>query len=267
MEELERARQKAKTRRTAIRIGIAALAFIALIVILVVVGGGSKKASTASSTTVASDSATTLPGATTVPGAATNAAATSTTVAFTYGTGACPAPDGSSPKTQTFSSAPAKCIDPSKTYTAKFDTTAGSFTITLDAKDAPGTVNNFVVLARYHYYEGIFFHRIIPNFVIQGGDPQGTGTGGPGYSFADELPAAGAYKVGSVAMANSGPDTNGSQFFIITGNDGASLPPQYSLFGQVTDGNDVITKIAGTGSSGGTPSSKTTINKVTITES
>ena len=104
------------------------------------------------------------------------------------------------------------------------------------------TVNNFVVLARYHYFDNTICHRAIPSFAVQCGDPTGTGTGGPGYSFADELPAAGSYKVGSIAMANSGPDTNGSQFFIITGANGVALPANYTLFGEVTDGLDTTVK-------------------------
>jgi cyclophilin family peptidyl-prolyl cis-trans isomerase len=101
-------------------------------------------------------------------------------------------------------------------------------------------VNNFVFLALHHYYDGVIFHRIINGFMCQGGDPTGTGTGGPGYRFADELPKAGQYQIGSVAMANAGPDTNGSQFFMISGGDGVRLPPHYSLFGQIVEGLDVL---------------------------
>ncbi len=101
----------------------------------------------------------------------------------------------------------------------------GTMTIALDPIAAPKTVNSFVFLARYHYYDGIVFHRIIPGFVLQGGDPTGTGTGGPGYQFADELPKPGRYELGSLAMANAGPNTNGSQFFVISGPDGMRLPP------------------------------------------
>jgi cyclophilin family peptidyl-prolyl cis-trans isomerase len=106
----------------------------------------------------------------------------------------------------------------------------------LDAEKAPLAVNSFVTLARYKYFDGTVCHRAIPGFVVQCGDPTASGSGGPGYSFADELPQAGEYVIGSIAMANSGPNTNGSQFFIITGNDGAQLPPNYTLFGQVSDG-------------------------------
>ena len=181
----------------------------------------------------------------------------------------CPAADGSSPKTQKFSGPPPMCIDPAKQYTATMVTNKGTMTIALDAVAAPKTVNNFVFLARYHYYDGVTFHRIIPGFVIQGGDPQGNGMGGPGYKFADELPRAGRYEMGSLAMANSGPNTNGSQFFIVTGDAGASLPPSYSLFGQVTQGLEVVKAIDEVGIAGtqdGKPSEVVKITSVTIKE-
>src|SRR3984893_18828551 len=138
--------------------------------------------------------------------------------------------DGSSPQQRQFDEEPDMHIDPNKRYVATMVTSHGTMVIALDPLAAPRTVNSFVFLARYHYYDGVIFHRIIPGFVLQGGDPTGTGTGGPGYKYADELPSAGKYQVGSLAMANSGPNTNGSQFFVISGPDGVSLPPQYSLF-------------------------------------
>lgn len=184
---------------------------------------------------------------------------------------ACPPADGSGERTTSFTSGPVSCIDATKTYTAQVVTSAGDFTIELDPSKAPKAVNNFVFLARNHYYDGVSFHRIIPGFVVQGGDATGEppGTGDPGYSFADELPTDGPpyYKVGSLAMANSGPDTNGSQFYIVTGEQGVNLPAQYSLFGAVTEGLDVVKAIEATGTADGTPSSSTTITSVTITES
>src|SRR6204780_234101 len=179
----------------------------------------------------------------------------------------CPPADGSAPKTQHFDEEPPMCIDPAKRYTALMETSKGSITFALDAIGAPRTVNNFVFLARYHYFDGIAFHRIIPGFVIQGGDPTGNGTGGPGYRFADELPKAGRYEIGSLAMANAGPATNGSQFFIISGPHGARLPPQHSLFGAVVSGGDVVTTIDAVGTRSGTPTEKVTIESVTIEES
>jgi cyclophilin family peptidyl-prolyl cis-trans isomerase len=178
-----------------------------------------------------------------------------------------PAADGSSPKRQKFSAEPPMCIDPAKRYTATMTTSKGTMVIALDPIAAPRTVNNFVFLARYHYYDGIVFHRVIPGFVLQGGDPEGSGRGGPGYQFADELPKAGRYEIGSLAMANAGPDTNGSQFFIISGPDGARLPPQYSLFGAVVSGGDVVSTIDAVGTRSGTPTEKVTIESVTIEES
>ncbi len=174
--------------------------------------------------------------------------------------------DGSSPKRQKFDSEPSMCIDPQKRYSATMETSKGTMVIALDPISAPKAVNSFVYLARYHYFDDLTFHRIIPGFVLQGGDPEGTGRGGPGYSFADELPAPGRYEIGSLAMANAGPNTNGSQFFIISGPDGVGLPPKYSLFGQVVSGNDVIGKIEAAGTKSGSPTEQVTINSVTITE-
>ena len=177
-----------------------------------------------------------------------------------------PAADGSSPKTQRFDAAPPMIIDPTKTYTAEMLTNKGSLTIALDPIGAPRTVNNFVFLARWHYYDGIVFHRIIPGFMCQGGDPEGSGRGGPGYRFEDELPMPGRYEIGSLAMANAGPNTNGSQFFIVSGPDGVGLPPQYSLFGKVVRGLDVVKAIESVGSRAGAPSEPVIIESVTITE-
>ena len=182
-----------------------------------------------------------------------------------------PAVDGSSPKTQRFDGPPPMVIDPAKRYTAEVTTNKGSMTIALDAVAAPQTVNNFVFLARWHYYDGIVFHRVIPGFVLQGGDPEGSGRGGPGYRFADELPKAGRYEIGSLAMANAGPNTNGSQFFIVSGPDGTALPPSYSLFGKVISGMNVVDEINAAGSaassSTGTPVTLHRMISVKVTES
>jgi peptidylprolyl isomerase len=158
------------------------------------------------------------------------------------------------------------CIDVQRHYGAAMVTTKGTLTVALDAAVAPRTVNNFVFLARYHYFDGIFFHRVIPGFVLQGGDPTGSGTGGPGYRFDDELPRAGRYELGSLAMANAGPNTNGSQFFVISGPDGMRLPPLYSLFGKVVKGLDVVSQIDALGTRSGKPKERVTIESVTITE-
>jgi cyclophilin family peptidyl-prolyl cis-trans isomerase len=160
-------------------------------------------------------------------------------------------------------------INTSKTYTATVTTDIGPFTIQLDPKKAPKAVNSFVFLAKQHFFDCIIFHRVIPSFVDQTGDPTGKGTGGPGYEFADELPktATPQYPLGSVAMANSGANTNGSQFFIVAGSEGESLQPNYSLFGTVTSGMDVVDKINAAGSSSGTPTTLHRMVSVTITES
>lgn len=168
----------------------------------------------------------------------TSAPVTTLPVEFKYGTGECAPADGSAEKTQTFTDSFQLCIDPAKTYTAVVTTNFGEYTIELDPAKAPGTVNNFVNLARSKYFDDTVCHRAIPGFMVQCGDPTATGTGGPGYNFLDELPQAGEYAIGSVAMANAGPNTNGSQFFVITGDQGVSLPPNYTLFGKVIDGLD-----------------------------
>lgn len=150
---------------------------------------------------------------------------------------------------KTWSKPPEMTIDPDKKYMAEVTTTKGSFTIELLAKDAPLTVNNFVFLAKEGFYDDVIFHRIIKSFMIQTGDPLGTGTGGPGYTFQDELPPALTYEPGVVAMANRGPDTNGSQFFICTGEDSGPIlnpQPNYTVFGKIVEGMDTVLAIADT---------------------
>jgi len=133
-------------------------------------------------------------------------------------------------------------IDLNKKYQAKFKTNYGEFTISLFAKETPITVNNFVTLARKKFYDGLIFHRVIPDFMIQGGDPDGNGTGGPGYTFKDETSPRKIVK-GSLAMANAGPNTNGSQFFIVTANETPWLDGRHTNFGEVVLGLDVVEKI------------------------
>lgn len=209
------------------------------------------------------------PGGTTssgTSGAGSNSASASATAPSSAVATDCPPAEGVAERTTEFAAAPPMCIDPAKSYTAQVKTDLGEFTIALDAKAAPKTVNNFVFLARHKYYDGIVFHRVIPGFMNQTGDPQGTGQGGPGYEFEDELPAEGAYQVGSVAMANAGDDTNGSQFFIVTGENGVALPAKYSLFGTVTSGMEVVHAIEEDGSPTGEPSTIHRMESVTITE-
>ena len=135
-------------------------------------------------------------------------------------------------------SPPAYEIDDSATYEVVIATDRGDIVLELDPKLAPNSVNNFVALARQGFYDNVSFHRVVPEFVIQGGDPEGSGRGGPGYRFADE-PVKGEYTLGAVAMANAGPDTNGSQFFICIDDCTRKLDKAYNLFGFVTDGMDV----------------------------
>lgn len=152
---------------------------------------------------------------------------------------------GTPPKRKTYSAPPPMNIDTGKQYTATIETKKGKLVLELFAKDVPVTVNNFVFLARDGFYDGVVFHRIIPNFMAQGGDPEGTGRGGPGYSFADEFPrdASGALKhthgTGALSMANAGANTNGSQFFI-TYAPQPHLDGVHSVFGQLTSGMDVL---------------------------
>jgi peptidyl-prolyl cis-trans isomerase B (cyclophilin B) len=144
---------------------------------------------------------------------------------------------------RSFKSPPPMVIDPSKSYTAKMTTDKGEIVIDLAAKDAPNTVNNFVYLSQKGYYDGLNFHRVIANFMVQGGDPIGNGTGGPGYKFGDEFSPAWRHNgPGMLSMANAGPGTNGSQFFI-THSPQPHLDDRHSVFGKVTSGLDVVNNI------------------------
>ena len=140
-------------------------------------------------------------------------------------------------------SPPAMDIDLDAVYQVALDTDKGEILLELDPQLAPTTVNHFVSQARSGFYDGLTFHRVVPGFVIQGGDPEGTGRGGPGYKFEDE-PVKGEYTLGAVAMANAGPNTNGSQFFICIDDCRQKLEPLYNLFGYVIDGIDVAQSIA-----------------------
>ncbi len=140
-----------------------------------------------------------------------------------------------------YSAPPQMQIETNRTYHVVIKTNKGDIHLELNPAEAPMTVNNFVALARDGYYDGVTFHRVVPRFVIQGGDPTGTGSGGPGYKFQDE-PVKRPYKAGTVAMANAGPNTNGSQFFICL-EDQPGLPPNYTIFGDTVDGMDVVRNI------------------------
>lgn len=162
---------------------------------------------------------------------------------------------------------PKMIIDKTKKYSATIKTDAGDMVVDLDVKGVPITVNNFVFLAQEKFYDNTIFHRTINGFMIQGGDPTGTGTGGPGYKFADE-PFSSEYTRGTLAMANSGPNTNGSQFFIM--HKDTALPKKYVIFGHVTSGLDVVDKIAlaptKPGGEGSSPVTPVSVNTITVSE-
>lgn len=191
----------------------------------------------------------------------------------------CPQSPSTKLKKPSWKTPPAMTIDTSKTYVATVKTTVGTFDIALDAAKYPAAANNFVFLADHQFYNCVIFHRVIPGFVVQGGDPTGTGTGGPGYQFTAPGPpkssnAAQQYPLYSVAMANSDnpattdPKTNGSQFFIVSGSQGESLPPDYAFVGQVTSGTSVVAQIDKDGSTSGVPPKVTQrMLSVTVKES
>ncbi len=248
---LAKRRQRTKAARNAI---IAAVLIVGVVLLInTFTGGGSTKKKTAATTAT-----TAAPAATTAPVSAAG----------------CENVNKPAPKTTTFTTAPPMTINAAKTYTAVLETSCGKITITLDAKNAPVATNNFVFLARQHFYDGEWFHRIVADFVVQDGDPKGDGTGGPGYSVQGEVPKD-SYPLGSLAAAKSGNEpagTMGSQYFIVTGQNGTTLPNDYARFGKVTAGMDVATKIASFApandtSGTGQPTKVVTIKSVTITES
>lgn len=215
---------------------------VGVVIALVVVLSSSPSKSPKSTTTTTSPSTST---------STTNASTTAKAVAPV-----CPPAGGSKTRVINFTKAPSSCINTADTYEANVTTDVGSFVIKLLTQSSPVAVNNFVFLARYHFYNSTIFHRVIPGFMDQGGDPTGTGTGGPGYSWTGNTPNASCtktqncYPLGSVAMANSGTtSSNGSQFFIVTGTAGEQLPPSYTLFGQVISGMSVVQQIAKDGNS------------------
>jgi cyclophilin family peptidyl-prolyl cis-trans isomerase len=173
------------------------------------------------------------------------------------------------PNPRTYPAPPPMTIDPAKKYTASFDTSCGTLVVDLEAGNAPTAVNNFVFLAQENFYDGLTWHRLVKNFVIQGGDPRGDGTGGPGYDVAGESPKDG-YKIGSLAAAKSGDQpagTMGSQFFIVTGPCGTHLPNEYARFGMVTGGGEVAQKLQSFAGPDESPSRPLYIFDIAITES
>jgi cyclophilin family peptidyl-prolyl cis-trans isomerase len=271
--EAARAAQLRARRWRMVRNGVI-LAVILVVIVFIVASRNDdddEVATTDSTTTSVTDDATST---------------TATPTEFTYGTGPCPAPDGSSPRTTTFSDAPMLCIDPAKSYSAVFDTTEGVVEVALDTTTTPGTTNNFVVLARYHYYDGTDLFRTNTGIgIIQGGSPttQTSSDPGPGYDLPDEgfvYTQGGtgpyAYQAGDLVMARSAqPNGAGAQFFFGADENVANLDAQgvYVKFGRVTAGLEVLQAILALHQSSdpaspdeGAPSRKVTINSITIEE-
>jgi cyclophilin family peptidyl-prolyl cis-trans isomerase len=240
--------QKARRKRYIQWGAIAVVAIVVVVAVVAFTGGGSSK-SKASPTTLATTPTSTTP---------VTAAGCTVAAPTKHGNG------------QTYKSAPAMTIDPKKTYTATINTTCGTMVADLDAKNSPVAVNNFVFLVKQHFYDGLKWHRVVKDFVIQGGDPKGDGSGGPGYTVKGEVPKSGKYPLGGLAAAKTGADPNGtmgSQFFVVTGSQGEALPPQYAYFGVVTKGVDVAQKIGSFSNGDGPPTTPMWINSITIAES
>lgn len=274
MEQMQRQAKRRQNIRRGIIVGIVAVLVLGAGTLLF---SSKTTPTTLPTTTTSPTSATTTtlaPTPTTIPKA--QAAALQTKANTAAVAAGCPASTTTRVNNLSWKTAPAVTIDKSKTYEAHFVTTAGDFVVKLDAATAPITTNNFVFLAQHDFYKCVIFHRVIPGFVIQGGDPSGTGSSGPGYTIPDELPKTGnpTYPLYSLAMANeSKPHTGGSQFFIVTGPSGETLGNSYSLFGQVISGINVIKLLNNEGNTGpasdpGVPPVVTNrMLSVTITES
>jgi peptidyl-prolyl cis-trans isomerase B (cyclophilin B) len=252
-----RASDQSRRRKVVAGIGIFLGVAIVLSGIVAVTGNPTSGDDDAAPTTV-----------TTEPGAAVELPAPPEGITLTEPT-PCPPAAGTQRRVVAFAGPPPSCLEPGATYRARFETSEGEFVATLDPDGAPVAVNNFVVLARYRYYDGVPFHRIIPGFVTQAGDGDGEpwGTNELGYQFQDELPTEEQpYPDFALAMANAGPDTNGSQFFVVLPGGGARLGPLYTRFGQVVEGSEVVERIGVHGSelTNGEPTKVVLIDSVTI---
>ncbi len=273
LQEMVRDARKAKVKKRALQIGIGVPLAIAAVFGLVRLFGTSDSSgvTAASTTSVASDLGTSTTGSTasTTPVVTTIGAEPTKDASGAY---PCPPADGSAGRVVTFPKAPPTCTTAGKKYTALVETNKGNYTLALDSANSPQNVNLFVYLARYHFYDNTPCHRAIKDFMVQCGDPTGTGSGGAGVEVPVEAPKSGKYALGTVAMAKaSGATTNDSQFFVVTGAQGAALPPEYSLLGQVTDGFDTTVKAleaaADPNAANGVPTAEPIrITKVTITE-
>jgi cyclophilin family peptidyl-prolyl cis-trans isomerase len=264
-----RARREAERQRARRRRALLTYGTLGLVVVVAAVAGGLWL--TGNDDSPAGAAATTAAGAaTTAPAQFNDARAGAPTAPAQVACGGKIPPKVQHP---TFSKPPTTKVDPGKTYLATLQTSCGDLTIRLDPRKAPETTANFVFLAGRHFYDSTWFHRIVPGGaagigVIQGGDPEGTGRGGPGYAIKDELPSSpAAYGKYSVAMANSGPNSGGSQFFINFQDNSKGLRPDYSVFGEVVEGRDVVDKIAKVplgGQTGDTPTQAVWIDKATV---
>jgi cyclophilin family peptidyl-prolyl cis-trans isomerase len=192
--------------------------------------------------------------------------ATTTTVLEPTGGIRCPETSGEARRDAFPATGVPQCLTIGHTYKARVTTDVGAFTIALDPTKAPASVNVFVVLARYHFYDDLTFHKAVPGFFIQSGDPQKEGVTGPGFTFDDQLPKKGEYLAGSVAMANQRVGANGSQFLVMV-TDAPNLPTNYPLFGQIVEGIDVVKKIANDGDDKGNPKVTHRLLRVIIEES
>ncbi len=271
MRDLKVAEQQRRTkRRRSYRRGGAAVLVVAVVIGLVVLlsSGSTPKKKAAAPPNSTTTTTSTLP-----KGTPTTAPVSHTAVAPV-----CPptAPAGAAKRVIVFTKAPPTCISPTAVFDATVRTDVGTFVVRLDARTGIAGVNDFVFLARYHFYDLTVFHRVIQGFVVQGGDPTGTGAGGPGYSFTGNTPpasctkSASCYPTGTVALANSGaPSSDGSQFFVVLPGGGAQLQPNYTVIGHVVSGMPVVERIAADGappgSSAGTPKVLHHIVSVTIT--
>ncbi|HEY2429732.1 MAG TPA: peptidylprolyl isomerase [Acidimicrobiales bacterium] len=277
------AQQRRANRRKGLVGGVAVAAVIAIVVLFVIQSTGGKKSSSTSATTTTAKAGSTPPLAPVVPAGRS----------ISQSPPPCPQPDGSSPRATHFAAAPSTCIDPSKTYTATFTTTQGNITVALDTPHTAGTVNNFVFLARYHYYDGSSFDRIDTSIdIIQGGSPstQTIADPGPGYTINDEghftkdaqgnLHGPYTYAAGDLVMARgSGPKSASAQYFFVVGPAASALNGQgtYVVFGHVTAGLSVLQNIEhnlyeacpanATTCLGGAPKVPVIVKSITITES
>jgi len=203
---------------------------------------------------------------------ATSTGSTDTTTAATVGADGCTDVAVPAPRKDGGATAPKDGLDPKKTYALVFKTNCGSFTVTLDQAKAPATTASLVALTKAGFYDDTIFHRIVPGFVIQAGDPTQSGSGGPGYQTVDPPPAGSTYTKGTVAMAKTGTEaagTSGSQFFVVSGPDASTLPPDYAIVGKVTSGMETVDRINGFGDAAdptGAPTRPVVIESVTVEE-